>query len=246
MGTRPSPYHPVRSTYLAEEIIRGDPLDRKNPLRWSKVVFNLTGNPNYVPLHPWVSKIVWDCKGVLKIANDFCCYVDDVRIIGRTNEECWATIRRVMSIAQMLGIQDAARKRRKLSKGRNPWAESIVNTSAQEITVCVTEEKWLRGRSIVLKLLETYLPLKGNEAAIFQRKELEQDRGFLVHLGMTYTDIVPYLKGLHLSLDFWRKDRKSDGWELQSEAEWMQFLQEKEFSKVRKDNWRQLAASFKG
>ena len=68
----------------------------------------------------------------------FCCYVDDVRIIGRSNEDCWATIRRVMSVAQMLGMQDAARKRRKLSKGGNPWAGSIVNTSAQEITVCVT------------------------------------------------------------------------------------------------------------
>ena len=110
---------------------------------------------------------------MLEIANDFCCYVDDVRIIERSNEECWATIRRVMSIAQMLGMQDAARKRRKLSKGGNTLAGSIVNTSAQEITVCVTEEKWLRGRSIVLKLLETYLPLKGNEAAIFQRNGIK-------------------------------------------------------------------------
>jgi hypothetical protein len=43
-------------------------------------------------------------------------------------------------------------------------------------------------------------------------KTAESFRGFLVYVAHTYTAMVPYLKGIHLSLDSWRANRDEDGW----------------------------------
>ena len=40
MGTRPSPILAI-TTYLAEELIRGNTLDPVNPLKWNKIIFNI-------------------------------------------------------------------------------------------------------------------------------------------------------------------------------------------------------------
>ncbi|MFN9978697.1 MAG: hypothetical protein ACK53Y_02225, partial [bacterium] len=58
-------------------------------------------------------------------------------------------------------------------------------------------------------------------------KTLEKHRGFLVYVGRTYPVLVPYLKGIHLSLDSWRPWRKEDGWKL-TQAEIKQAMSEKE------------------
>ena len=46
------------------------------------------------------------------------------------------------------------------------------------------------------------------------RKELEKIRGFLVYVSLTYKALVPYLKGIHLTLESWRPDRDEEGWKL--------------------------------
>jgi hypothetical protein len=43
-------------------------------------------------------------------------------------------------------------------------------------------------------------------------KQLERSRGFLVYLAQSYPSLVPYLKGIHLTLDSWRLGRNDDGW----------------------------------
>jgi hypothetical protein len=45
---------------------------------------------------------------------------------------------------------------------------------------------------------------------------LEKYRGVLVYLGWTYPALVPYLKGIHLTLDSWREWRREDGWKMSS------------------------------
>ena len=245
MGTRPSPFNAVRSTHLAEEIVRGDNLDPRNPLRWNGICLNIPGNPNYNPSLSWVSK-VWKEGDNVFVANDFFAYVDDVRITALTQEGCRATTRRVLSMFQKLGIQDAPRKRRNLSKGGNPWAGSVINASRDEIAVSVSKEKWRKGKDILESLISQYLNKKDSEDIWLDFKKLEQDRGFLVHLSMTYPDLVPYLKGIHLTLDSWRKDRKNDGWKVQGEDEWIQFLRERNYTKVDKSNWKKFAEDFKG
>jgi len=48
---------------------------------------------------------------------------------------------------------------------------------------------------------------------------MEQGRGFLVYLSQTYTSMVPYLKGIHLTwLDSWREGRDDDAWKLRANA----------------------------
>ena len=43
-------------------------------------------------------------------------------------------------------------------------------------------------------------------------KELESHRGFLVYVTRSYPATVPYLKGIHMTLDGWRSNRDDEGW----------------------------------
>jgi hypothetical protein len=53
---------------------------------------------------------------------------------------------------------------------------------------------------------------RAREDLPFCHKTLERQRGFLVYVTHTYPSLVPYLKGIHLTLDSWRPWRDSDGW----------------------------------
>jgi hypothetical protein len=57
MGLKPSPYFAVKGTYLAEEVVQGDPSEPSNPFHWSWVHLNLPGSPSYQPQLPWVQKL---------------------------------------------------------------------------------------------------------------------------------------------------------------------------------------------
>ena len=63
---------------------------------------------------------------------------------------------------------------------------------------------------------------------------------------MTFPDLVPYLKGIHLTLDSWRRDRKGDGWKLQSEEDWLQFLHDQNINKADHQNCKKYAENFRG
>jgi hypothetical protein len=41
---------------------------------------------------------------------------------------------------------------------------------------------------------------------------MESDRGFLNYVTQAYPSLVPYLKGIHLTIDGWRPDRNYQGW----------------------------------
>ena len=119
--------------------------------------------------------------------------MDDLRVVAHSVEECRRVIRRAMSIFQALGIQDAARKRRQVNQGGSPWAGSIAISTEHELFVTVSEEKWQRGRDIILNLLEKYSNVIEGVKTEFDFKSLENDRGFRVHLSMIFPDLVPYL-----------------------------------------------------
>jgi hypothetical protein len=54
--------------------------------------------------------------------------------------------------------------------------------------------------------------------SVFCHKVLEQYRSFLVYVTRTYPSMVPYLKGLHLTLDSWRMGRDAKGWKSRQEV----------------------------
>ena len=135
MGLKSSPYQAGQAILVAKEVIKGDRKDPGNAFRWDDVRMNLPGSKEYDPKHPWVSKIRLSDG---KIAADLFVYVDDARITGPTEEECWAATRQAASRVNELGIQEAARKRRWPSKKPGAWAGSIVE--ATEICHCLTGE----------------------------------------------------------------------------------------------------------
>jgi hypothetical protein len=111
-----------------------------------------------------------------------------------------------------LGIENAARKTRPPSQTPGAWAGILVETNGTTITVCTSQEKWVKAQRF-LQDIRAELEREGS----LQHKGLEQKRGFFVHLQRVYPTIAPYLKGMHLTLDGWRPGRDADGWQT---AEW--------------------------
>jgi hypothetical protein len=205
MGFKWSPYQSVQAMMVADEMIGGDQHDPTNVFRWDRVRLNLPGQSDFDPKLPWVSK-VRDADG--KIAADRVIFVDDARTIGNTKSECWATTRRVGSLLSYLGLQDASRKRRKVSRNPGAWAGSVVWTSEDEVTLLVSEDKWTKTKNHVAELRAM---VDDNPKAL-PRDRLESIRGFLICVGRTYRGIAPCLNGLHLTIDGWREGRAKGGW----------------------------------
>jgi hypothetical protein len=116
----------------------------------------------------------------------------------------------VVSKLNWLGIQDAARKRRDPCQEPGPWAGSVLHVTPEGgITVSVIQEQWEKTKGIV-----EWIASEISNSDTIDFKTLERHREFLVSVGRTYPVLVPYLKGMHLSLDSWRPWRKEDGWKL--------------------------------
>jgi hypothetical protein len=208
MGLRSSPHGCVKMHTLGEEVVRGDQSDRKNPFFFDSVRLNLPGSSNYDPTIPRVSKLRTD-TGL--IANDMVSYVDDKRLVASLKTECRWLCHRVGARLCYLGEQDALRKRSELSQRAGAWAGLVVHTDDGKITVMCTREKWVKAQGYIRQM---YNILKESQG-IYDYKTLEQQRGFLVYVSRTYPVMVPYLKGIHLTLDSWRPNRDQEGWKLQ-------------------------------
>ena len=203
---RQSPFATTRMFGIGAECMFGNRRDKTNVFAWKYVKLNLPGSDGYDPSEPWVSKRTEDGK----IPPDAFTFVDDIRVVGRTEEICDAATRRVASSANHLGEQQASRKRIKTSQRTGAWIGAIFRSDDSNIGILTSQEKWDRAKGIIAKWKDTLL----DKGCYLNRKELEKDRGFLVHLRMVYPSITPYLKGLHLTLEMWRPDRDSQGWKL--------------------------------
>lgn len=58
------------------------------------------------------------------------------------------------------------------------------------------------------------------------RKALASWRGFLIYVGRTYRQLVPYFRGIHATLDGWRADRDEDGWKIPGYFDHLNFDEE--------------------
>jgi hypothetical protein len=211
MGFKPSPYLTTRSMRRIEAFLKGNSDDPDNVFRWSYVILNLPGSPNYNPGKPWVYKVRAD--GVM--AGDLFIYIDDLRPTCPSEEECWLGSHQVGSRLTWLGIQDAPRKKRKASQRPGAWAGSVIHTDGGMVTILISDAKWNKTKRIIQNLKEQLA--NGPE---LNHKELEKSRGFLIYVSRTYKPFVPYLRGIHKTIDSWRPHRNEDGWKLtQSEIE---------------------------
>ena len=111
------------------------------------------------------------------MANDFDVYVDNVRVYASSEEDCQRTLRRIMSVAQALGMQDARTQRRCLNRGSSPWAESITQVKEDGVYVTVSNEKWKRGQDIVSSWLNKYYNSTPRKDVWFNLKDMEKGEG---------------------------------------------------------------------
>lgn len=212
MGLKSSPYQSCQAMSFAEEIIRGSSKDMGNPFRWDVVRMNESGSDGYDPSLPWVSKVRADDG---KIAADLFVFVDDVRPTGSTKAEAWKACRRAGATLTHLGIQDAARKRRRSSMDPGAWAGVVVSSSEGRVTVLVSEEKWKKGKRLVSEVGD----MRKENSQKLDRKHLERVRGFLHYICQTYRPLGSYLIGFHMTIDGWRPNRDSEGWKT-PRSEW--------------------------
>ena len=215
MGLRPSPYVCTQAFSWSEEVIRGNRLDEKNPLRWDKVILNLPGDPAYDPTKPRVYK--WNSI-TNTMAGSFGTYVDDIRTQHQSEALCRAVTRTVASGAQYLGQQDAPRKRRPPAKRPGAWSGAMCfSVEGEGLYVTCAEKKWNKGKDLIWDL---YNKVVREGATELDRKALEKGVGFLVHLSRTYPAIFPYLKGIYLTMESWRIGRDAEGWKFSRKAWW--------------------------
>ena len=231
MGLRSSPYNAQKMMAWICNIIRGNPLNPNNVFRWDKYIANCPGHLDYNPAQPVGCKWSTPDNGM---AASFEIYVDDVRTSGSSEEACVNASRRVSSLCNHYGIQDAARKRRFPSMKPSVWCGSRVITDGQGIFTTTTQEKWDKGKEIIFCTMKE---LESSVDGQVDRNALERGRGFLIHLARTYPGMVPFLKGLHHTLETWRGGRDKDGWKFGRE-DWLNLLTDED--KDRGLDWKDM------
>ncbi len=85
MGFKSSPYIALQGVLWAEEYLLGNLQDSTNPFRFEEVRLNLPGSELYLPHLPWVMKV----RDTGDIASKLLTYVDDLRTIAGSEEDCW-------------------------------------------------------------------------------------------------------------------------------------------------------------
>ena len=149
-------------------------------------------------------------------------FCDDFRIVGPNESLTKAATHRLETTMSYLGIQDATRKRRRITQTPGEWTGSIV-VSVEDVGVFVTvsRKKWERAKTIINKWFNI---LSGSEELpMLDYKELESDIGFLIHFSMSYPNIKPFLRGFYITSNSWRSGRDKKGWKL-SEKSYQLFL----------------------
>ena len=207
MGFSPSPYNSVKMYLISEEIIRGDRHDSSNAFQWNRCLLNLPGTKEYKPSIAWISKRRSDNS----LASDFVCFIDDQRLAGSTPARIIEAGHALSSRESYLGIQDALRKLRAPEGTKYPgaWAGAVVfNDEEEGVVVLTSQEKWDQLKQIC----RHWLAQLENSNTTLDHKVLRSDRGFLVYVTQAYPCMVPYLKGIHLSLETWRGGRDEEGW----------------------------------
>ena len=125
-----------------------------------------------------------------------------------------------------LGLQDAARKKRRASQQPEAWAGSVIATDGDIVTKSVTQERWEKTQNKIRWLgkqvnlwdqytLDTYesvdLSCESETGEQIHFKTTKSFVGFIQYVAATFTCLTPYLKGIYLTKNCWRKGRDERG-----------------------------------
>jgi hypothetical protein len=89
----------------------------------------------------------------------------------------------------------------------------VVRVTPDGVYVLSDEEKWVKAKRLLAELQE----LLEAGPNVMPHKRLEQIRGVLIYVTLTYPCMVPYLIGIHMTIDSWRGNRDADGWRLSTQ-----------------------------
>jgi hypothetical protein len=178
MGVTFSPYQTGQGMVQAKELIMGDPNDEHICYQCKEVRLNLLGSSDYDQSLAWVAKVREDGR----VAADLFIYMDGLLPTGPDAEECWRASRKAASICNYLGIQEAPRNRREVSRAPGPWAGSMVYTddSATGVRILVSRKKWVKAKRLLATLHELVLASEWVD-----HKVLDRIQGFLVCVART-------------------------------------------------------------
>lgn len=195
-----SPYSAVSMMMRAVEFAKRPPTDPTSEFRVAKVVLNLPGCPGYDPSLPRVRMLRVDGT----VCSDAVVFVDDGRIISASAYLGRLAIRQLTAGLQVLGIQDAGRKREFGGQRPRAWTGGVVHTDQNSTRKFVVQKKWDK--------LKTFLNDVLTCGSGMQRKLFESGIGFLIHLATVYEFLRPYLVGFYLAQNQFREGRDADGW----------------------------------
>jgi hypothetical protein len=125
----------------------------------------------------------WDAT-IENITGNIVAFVDDLCTSGHSIECTWAIPHQVVAHLQYLGLQDTPRKRRPHVCTLGAWVGSVFTTMDTEVQQSMSQGKWDRTKALLAKLLSL---LTTSQASMLNYKWLEEIRGFLGHISMTYT-----------------------------------------------------------
>lgn len=160
---------------------------------------------NYDPGCPWVRRIQVDGLIAMIIMS----YFDDGQVTGPNCCLAELGLQQVVSGIQYLSNQDAARKRRSVSKRPATWAGSVTYTDQQMARKLLTQIKWDKAKSAiawVIRHVQEDIPM--------ERTKFRSKTGFLGHATNTYNLGAPYLQGFYLSENSWCNDHNPEGYRL--------------------------------
>ena len=83
----------------------------------------------------------------------------------------------------------------------------------------VTQERWDKTKAKIDWIWKEVQEILAGIKPDMDYKTMESYRGFLIYVARTYTTLVPYLKGIPLTLDSWRPNRDDDGWKITNTLE---------------------------
>ena len=188
------------------------------------ILQNLSFAKDYIADLPKLRKICVDGG----LASEVVQYVDDLRTVANSAERSWMVSMQMAKVLCYLGLQNAARKRRRSSRHPGAWAGCILaSKEGKPPTVLVTQERWCKLRTKIrwiakqLGHVDSFTPpfftdisvkfdSKSKDSIHF--KTTEKLVGFIVYVCQTYKSLMPYLKGIYLTLNSWCYNRDAKGW----------------------------------
>jgi len=169
------------------------------------VRLNLPCGHGYNPSLPRVLKIRSDGD----MSSDSLVYMDDGRTAGSGRKNCRHTSRRLSSMVNYLGEQDASRKRRPDSLAPGAWSGKLLHCNNAYPVKSVPQEKWDDIKDgldwiIATAKVDDYLDTVG----------LRRVAGKGMSQTEVYNDLRPYYRSFFNALEAWRENRDLEGWHL--------------------------------